>query len=237
MGITLSDGRIVEGMDRQLGLRQYRIIGGEEPVGWKVGFGSVSAMEKLGIEAPLVGFLMDSVMLPSGATVCVADWMNPAAELEIALFLGEDILPGANRQTVKQAVAGVGAAIELVDVNLVTDETTVAAILEENVFNRHVIVGEVDRSRAGCVLDGLVGRIFRSEEQIAEVTDLEALTGDLLDIVRHVADVLGAFGKRLRAGEFVIMGAIIPPLWISHAETIRYTLEPLEPLEVRLETR
>ncbi len=237
MGITLTDTRIVEGMDRQLGLRQLRIIEGAQPVGWKVGFGSVGAMESLGIEAPLVGFLTDDVILPDGATVYVADWLNPAAEAEIALFLGADILPGASRNTVRAAIAGVAPAIELIDVNLVTDATTVSAILEANVFNRHVIVGPPDATRAGCVLDGMAGHIYRDGQSVAVVTDLEALTGDLLQIVRHVADVLGAFGKKLRAGEFLIMGAILPPLWIRQPEVIRYALDPLPPLQVRLETR
>jgi len=163
--------------------------------------------------------------------------MNPAAEPEIALFLGEDVLPGADRATARAAVSAVAPAIELVDVNLVTDETTVQSILEENVFNRHVIVGQPDTSRAGCVLDGLIAHIFRDDEEIATVTDLEELTGDLLDIVRHVADVLGAFGKRLRAGEFLIMGSIVPPLWILRTEEIRYALGSQDALQVRLETR
>jgi 2-keto-4-pentenoate hydratase len=238
MGITLSDRRIVDGMDRQLGLRQLHIIEGDKPVGWKVGFGSTMAMEKLGTEAPLVGFLMKPVMLPNGSSVCVADWLNPAAEAEIALFLGTDVLPGADRKTARAAVSAVAPAIELVDVNLVTDETTVGAILEANVFNRHVILGEPDFTRAGCVLDGMVGHITREGQETEVVTELESLTGDLLDIVRHVADVLGAFGKKLRAGEFLIMGSIVPPMWITRPETIRYTLQPLEDtLEIKLETR
>jgi 2-keto-4-pentenoate hydratase len=237
MGISLDDTRIVQGMDRQLGERQLRILAGDEPLGWKVGFGSAAAMAQLGIEAPLVGFLMESAILPTKSTVNVADWMNPAAEPEIALFIGEDLLPGADRDTTRAAISAVSSAIELADVNLVTDETTVEAILAENVFNRHVIVGEPDRSRAGCNLDGLVGHVYRNDEEVAVVTDLEELTGDLLDILRHVADVLGAFGKRLNAGDFMIMGAIAPPLWITRTEEIRYTLEPLAPIQVRLETR
>lgn len=237
MGITLSDTRILRGMDRQLGERQLRILAGEEPLGWKVGFGSESAMARLGIEAPLVGYVTDTVILPSQATVNVAEWLNPAAEPEIALFLGDDLMPGADRATTRAAIAAVSAAIELVDVNLVTDETTVESILAENIFNRHVVLGQPDTSRAGCILDGLVGHVYRDGDEIAAVDDLEELTGDLLDIVRHVANVLGAFGKRLRAGEFLIMGSIIQPLWISQPQSIRYELRPLHALEVKLVTR
>lgn len=237
MGITLNDTRILRGMERQFEERQYRILAGDRPVGWKVGFGSQTAMEKLDIEAPLVGFLTQSVVLPSQETVYVTEWLNAAVEPEIALFLGEDLRAGADRITTRAAIAGVAPAIELADVNLVTIPETVEEILAANVFNRHVIVGEPDTDRAGCILNGLVGHVYRNDDEIAEVTDLEELTGDLLDIVRHVADVLGAFEKRLRAGEFLIMGSIIPPLWVTKPEEIRYRLDPLPPLSVQLKTR
>ena len=235
MGITLSDARILRGMERQLDVRQLRIIADEKPLGWKVGFGSKKAMAQLGIEAPLVGFITDRVMLPTETTVSVAGWMNAAAEPEIALFLGQDIVAGATRSEIRDAIAAVAPAIELVDVNMITDSDTVEAILAGNVFNRHVLLGKPDDSRAGCVLDGLVGHVFRDENEIAVVNDLEVLTGDLLDIVRHVANVLGAFGKRLRAGEFLIMGSIVPPLWISQTETIHYRLDPIDAIEVQLQ--
>lgn len=234
MGITLSDARILRGMERQLDVRQLRMIADEKPLGWKVGFGSKKAMAQLGVEAPLVGFITDRVMIPSGSNVSVAKWMNAAVEPEIALTLGQDVRAGATRDEVREAVASVGPAIELADVNLITDPDTVEDILAGNVFNRHIILGQGDTARAGCVLDGLVGHVFRNDEEIATVTDLEELTGDLLDIVRHVANVLGAFEKRLRAGEFLIMGSIVPPLWVSETETIRYRLEPIDTIEVHL---
>lgn len=235
MSITLQDDRILRGMERQLDIRQLRIIAGDKPLGWKVGFGSEKAMAQLGIEAPLVGFVTDRVMLPSQSTVSVEGWMNAAAEPEVALFLGRDLLAGASRGDAREAIAAVGPAIELVDVNLIAAADTVEDILAANIFNRHVIVGQADELRAGCNLDGLVGHVYRDDEEIATVSDLEALTGDLLDIVRHVADLLGAFEKRLRAGEFLIMGSIVPPLWVSQTETIRYRLDPVDTLEVQLD--
>jgi 2-keto-4-pentenoate hydratase len=182
-----------------------------------------------------VGFITDRVMLPSRSTVSVEGWMNAAAEPEIALYLGQDLHAGASRGETREAIAAVGPAIELVDVNLIAAADAVEDILAGNIFNRHVIVGQADELRAGCNLNGLVGHVYRDDEEIATVSDLEALTGDLLDIVRHVADLLGAFEKRLRAGEFLIMGSIVPPLWVSQAEAIRYRLDPVDTLEVQLD--
>ena len=49
--------------------------------------------------------------------------------------------------------------------------------------------------------------------EVAQASDLEANTGDLVDLARHVADVLAAFGERLRAGEIIICGSVVPPLF------------------------
>jgi 2-keto-4-pentenoate hydratase len=104
-----------------------------------------------------------------------------------------------------------------------------------NIYNRRVILGRRDASRAGCILDGRVARVNSNGVETAVPGDLQALTGDLLDIVRHVADLLAVFGETLRAGEVIITGSIVPPLWISASEDILYTLEPVDSLSVTLD--
>ncbi|HET7089907.1 MAG TPA: hypothetical protein VFL17_14820, partial [Anaerolineae bacterium] len=56
----------------------------------------------------------------------------------------------------------------------------------------------------------------------------------LVDIVRHVADLLAALGERLRAGEVIITGSIVPPLWMESKEDIRFTLDPIDTISISL---
>ena len=58
---------IKKGMTAQLAKRRARIAAGEKPLGWKVGLGAPAAMQRLGLEAPLVGFLMQRALLLSGS--------------------------------------------------------------------------------------------------------------------------------------------------------------------------
>src|SRR5262249_56059149 len=60
---------IKKGMTAQLGTRRARIAAGEKPLGWKVGLGSPTTLQKLGLQAPLIGFLMQRALLASGSTV------------------------------------------------------------------------------------------------------------------------------------------------------------------------
>jgi 2-keto-4-pentenoate hydratase len=51
--------------------------------------------------------------------------------------------------------------------------------------------------------------------------------------VRHVADLLGAFGERLAAGEIIIGGSVVPPLLIEADETnIVFELDPVGSVSV-----
>ena len=53
-------------------LKDPRIAAGERPLGWKVGLGAPASMQKVGITAPIVGYLMQRSLLLSGSTVSLA---------------------------------------------------------------------------------------------------------------------------------------------------------------------
>ena len=55
----------------------------------------------------------------------------------------------------------------------------------------------------------------------------------VVDRVRQVADMLGAFGERLRAGQVIITGSITPPLWVEPGEQLQFDLVPSGSVSVR----
>jgi 2-keto-4-pentenoate hydratase len=229
---TLKDPRIAEGMRAQMELRKTRLAQGARLIGWKVGFGAPAAKERFKITAPVVGFLLDSALLPSGATVDLASWQKPAAEAEIAAYIGKDVPPGASREEVKAAVAAIGPAIELADVDSPPDD--LQAALACDIYQRHVILGPRDAARAGFRLDGLRARVTKSGTDVPAPADLQANTGDFVDIVRHVADVTAALGDGLRAGQFIICGSLTAPMVLGRDEkAIEYALEPIGSISVR----
>jgi 2-keto-4-pentenoate hydratase len=229
---TLNDPRIAEGMRAQMALRAKHLAEGARQIGWKVGFGAPAAMEKLKLTAPLVGFLLDRARLASGTAVSLANWQKPAAEAEIAVYLGRDLAAHASRDEAHAAIASIGPAIELADIDCPPDD--VRAILSGDIFQRHVLLGPRDATRSGARLDGLKARVTRSGADVPVPADLQANTGDLLDIVRHVADVAAAVADGLRAGEFIICGSLTPPMLLGRDEReIELALEPVGAVSVR----
>ncbi len=225
-----SDARIARGMAAQLARRRERLAAGERSVGWKLGFGAPAAMQKLGLGAPLVGFLTDRALVDAGAAVQVSGWRKPVAEPEVAVYLGRDLEAGADRAAARAAIAALGPAIELADLDRPPDD--VERILAGNIYQRGLVLGARDAARAGCALDGLVARVRRNGAETARTDALEALTGDCVDVVRHAADLLAAFGERLRAGELVITGSVVPPFYVAAGEYFEYELAPFGALAI-----
>jgi 2-keto-4-pentenoate hydratase len=237
MTAAWEDPRISRGMAAQLAHRRELFSTGQKPLGWKLAFGGPSALERLRTNAPLVGFLMQSAVVPSGSTLSLSNWKKPAAEPEIAVHLGKDLPAASDRRTVMEAIAGLGPAIEVADVNHPSDG--VEGTLACNIYQRHVVLGRNDVNRAGGTLAGLTGRVLRNGTEIANVTGgeaLQALTGELIDIVRHVGDLLAVFGERLQAGQIIIAGSIIPPIWVEAGENIVFDLTPGDTISIRFDS-
>jgi 2-keto-4-pentenoate hydratase len=234
MNAAWDDPRIARGMTAQLRRRRELLDSGHKSLGWKLAFGGPAARERLRTEAPLVGFLTDRAILNSGAAISLAGWTKPAAEPEIAVYLGKDFPAGADRDVAKAAIAALGLAIEIADVDHPSDD--VEGTLACDIYQRHVILGREDPARAGGLLDGLAARVLRNGTEIASIKEaksLQGLTGELIDILRHTANLLGAFGEKLQAGEIIIAGSIIPPMWVQPGEEIVFNLAPVDMISVR----
>ena len=215
----MADERITEGMKHQLADLRRKLDRDERPLGYKLGFGTEQAMKNLGTDAPLVGHLVTANRLESGAVVDISNWGNPKLEPEIVARAGE-----------QGEITAIGAAIELVDLD--TSISDPQAILEANIFQRHVLLGPVSEgadpaeAKLTVLVDG---------EEVATADDVTAATGDLDGLVKHVAKTLKAAGAELQRGVMVICGSIVPALDIAPGATVEVRLPPLGSLVVNFE--
>jgi 2-keto-4-pentenoate hydratase len=211
------DERVVRGMRRQLDLRHARLAAGARQVGWKLGFGSPAGLAALRLHRPLVGFLLDTGLLEDGAAVSLAGWRNPMLEAEIAVHVGP-----------RASIAGVAPAIELADVHPPPED--VETVLADDVFTRHVMLGELVAGRADSA--GVVARILVDGEEVAGTDDASALVGELRDAVRAAAETLADCGERLAEGQVLMTGSVLPPLPVRPGQQVEVQLSPLGTLRV-----
>ncbi|HEY0223880.1 MAG TPA: hypothetical protein VGC38_05130 [Pseudolabrys sp.] len=218
-------------MPAQLAKRRARIAAGEKPLGWKVGLGSPAAMQRLGLQAPVVGFLMQRALLLSGSTVSFAGWVKPVAEPEICVRMANDLGGGATADTARAAIKEIFPAIELADFDPPPTPDNLDIVLEGDIYQRHVIL--CGNTRFGGNMGGLTSRVLRRGAEASATSDLEALTGKLGDIVAHVANTLAAYGEKLSAGDVIITGSITPPIMLDADETeLTHAVDPIGEVSV-----
>ena len=206
---------IERGTQALLTRRREILAQGAEPIGWKIGFNVRATQEKLGIDAPLAGFLTTDTLLEDGATWSVADDGPVIVESEVALEVGQDA----------RSIAALFPALELADEPDLALE--VEQILAGNIFHRAVAFGPRVETRE----PGAARILVNGEEQHSVPAER---TGERLQaMIEAVAGRLGAAGEELRVGDRIITGIIAPPHQASPGDTVRLELEQVGGVELR----
>jgi len=222
------DPRIERGLRAQLDVLRARETAGDGRIGWKAAFRTRAAMDLVAIDRPLIGFMTESGQLPSGAVVSLDGWDAPEFDVEIAVRLARDIAPGADQETVRDALGPLAAAIELND--YAPPPVDVEAVLFTNVFHRNVLLGPLDESRRS--VPGFSARILLNGAEVRWLEDGGELPGELVDIVTEMSELLAACGATLRAGDLLITGGLVAPVQVARGDHVRVQIEPLGELEV-----
>ena len=206
---------IERGTKALLTRRRELLAQGAEPVGWKIGFNVRETQERLGIDAPLAGFLTTDSLLEDGGTWSIDDDGQVIVESEVALEVGPD----------GRSIAALFPALELADQPDL--ELELEQILAGNIFHRAVAFGPRVETRE----PGAARILVNGEEQHTVPADR---TGERLQaMVEAVAARLADAGEELRAGDRIITGIIAPPHEASPGDTVRLELESVGGVELR----
>lgn len=217
------------GLAAQRRMLDAELAGGEELVGWKVGFGSPSGLTLLALSGPVVGHLLASGEVPNNTSVTVDGWHRPVVEAEIVVWIGADIPAGTSPEAVGDYVRAVGPAIELADVD--HPPADVERILAGNIYHRAYILGVADETTSLADAAILSAEFHHAGEQV-EVADPTELVGELGAVLARTARLAPLLGRGLRAGDVVLMGSIIAPRPVAPGESCRYRLGGFPELSV-----
>ena len=194
-GMSEIDSRLASALAVQLDGWRETLRSGAARVGWKVGVGD---RERIG-GGPVIGHLTSATQLEPGSAYRAAGDADLHADAEVALELGCDVDPDADAGAAHAAIAGYGAALELVDLGEPGDAE---AIVAANVFHRAFALGP---SRPSPPAGGVRARLLVNGEVRADA----ASEADLAELVQVVARLLGAIGERLQAGDRIITGSVV----------------------------
>ena len=201
---------IETGTEAMLTRRREILAQGAQPFGWKVGFNVPEIQQKLGIDAPLAGFLTTDSLIEGGW-----DEYPVVVESEVAVEIGDD----------GRSIAALLPALELADPPDLDLE--IEQILAGNIFHRAVAFGpRVETTEPGAA------RILVNGEETHSI-DAERTGASLEAMVDAVAARLDAAGEELRPGERIITGVLAPPHQAQAGDTVRLELEHVGSVELR----
>jgi 2-keto-4-pentenoate hydratase len=204
---------VERGTAAQLVRRREQLAQGAEHIGWKIGFNLPAIQERLGIDAPVTGFLTTDAVLDDGATWSLGDG-EVLVESEIAVEIGEDA----------HSIAALLPALELVDPPDL--EIELEQILAGNVFHRAVVFGpRVETDRPGAVRV-----LVNGEEQHA--IDAERAGAALETMVAATSARLEAVDERLVPGDRIITGILCPPHAAETGDRVRLEVEGVGAVEL-----
>jgi len=133
------DARIDAGLSALAHYLEGMVSAGETQVGWKIGFGSPSGLELLGLDGPIIGVLWASGAASATSPVAVTGWTAPVVECEVAAYLASDIPPGTPASAIDAMVGAWGPAFEFADID--EPPRDVARVLQGNIFQRGYLLG------------------------------------------------------------------------------------------------
>jgi 2-keto-4-pentenoate hydratase len=219
------DPRVQAGLERALVSWRTLVEGGAERVGWKVGLNAPPVMDSLGLAHPVIGFLTGATVVESGASCSLGGASRPLAEPEVSIELRRDVGPGAEADEALAAIESLGPAIEIVDIPTPPEDVELA--VAGNVFHRAVVFG---LTRQDAAVSGTVASVTVDGEQ----RERGDVTTDLAETIRLVADLLGAVGERLSAGDRIIAGSLTTPVELAAGNRVELDLGMLGGADVAL---
>lgn len=210
--LTLDDARAigarVADAYRQAGHRQ---------IGWKVALTNAEILAQVGLDGPVVGPIFDLHGHAAADPLRLGDLNEPFLEPEIGFLLGEDLVgPGVTIPRVLAATRGVFPTFEIVDSRQPWDFDP-RNLIADNVYHARLVVGEmlvppdgIDLRTVGMVLE-------RNGAIVGTGVGANAL-GHPARAVAFLVNTLAARGDRLRAGQLVTTGTLMPPVRLAAGE-------------------
>ena len=222
--LNTEDDRVRAGLCSLGARRRAALAAGARRVGWKVGLNDVAVRRRLGVDAGVVGYLLDDTVVRDGL-VSTAGTERLLLEMELALEVG--VAPPSSGS---HPIIRVASALEVLDVSASDVEHAIAA----NVWHHAVVFGEP------CVLDADVAAELAVTVTLngGEPRSLAPPTSAQLDldaIHRFVASGVNALGESLEPGDWIIDGNLDPsPTWVANGDRIDADFGPLGHLTLQL---
>ena len=204
---------------------------GGEVIGYKLGLTSRPMQELLGVDTPDYAPVLSAMTHNSGERVDIGSAIAPKAEAEITLMMGETLRgPGVTALAASRAVEGAVASIEVVDSRVADWRIKLVDTVADLGSSRAAVLADrvipVDFDLRWC------GVAIYHNGELAGTGAGAACMGSPYVALAWLANELAKYGEELRAGYFVLTGALHAAFPVSPEDTVWASFDRLGSVSV-----
>ena len=228
---------MADGYAVQQELVKLLLADGDRIVGYKVGLTSKPMQKMIGVDTPDYGPVLGSTVYADGDAVPVSAFIQPKIEAEIAFVLGSTLAgPGVSVLDARRAIAGMTAAVEIVDSRFADWRIRLADTVADLASNGAVAISSrvVPLEGVETLIPRLIGMVLTRQGDLVDTGAGAAALGDPVRVVAWLANTLGSMGAKLEAGHLVMTGALHAAVPMRAGDVFRAEFDRLGPLTVRV---
>jgi len=212
--------------------RGLRSAEGEELRGWKVGLTSRAMQEMMNVDQPDSGYLLESMVVHSGAQLRASRFIQPRVEAEIAFLLKSALEgPSVTREEVLEATHAFAPALEVIDSRISDWRIGIVDTVADNASSGMCVIG--DWEPAEDVRCEQVGVSLAVGPELVRGRG-DAVLGHPAEAIAWLARTLSEQGLRLEPGDVVMPGSVARAVPVAAGQTAYATYDSLGEVSVSL---
>ena len=216
-----------DAFDIQWEIRRRKEARGNKVVGMKMGLTSWAKMSQMGVEHPCYGFLADYFSVDDGGELKVDELIHPKIEAELAFVLKEDLNgPGVHIGDVLKATDLVMPAVEVIDSRYKDYKFDLKSVIADNSSSSRFLTGGVAKPVSELDLKTL-GVVMMINGEVVQTGAGAAVLGHPASSVAMLANMLAERGEMLKAGTFIMIGAITAAVSVNKGDSFTVLFDGL----------
>lgn len=213
---------------------KMRTSEGEKQTGWKMGLTSEAKRRQMNLDSPLYGFLTDKMEVKSGGTFALKGKIHPKIEPEVAFFIRDELKAPVTREQVLKACSGVCAALEILDSRYQQFKYfSMEDVISDNSSSSHFILGAWREDFAQIDLKNLKMEMS-ADGKVVQTGIASDISGDPVQSVVELCDLLAERGQTLKGGSIVLAGAATAAIELKPGLEVSLKVDQLPTLSVKV---
>lgn len=200
-------------------------------LGYKAGLTSPAARERFGVNEPILGTLLDGMLLENGATISVSDGVHLLVEADLLVRVRDArINQAGSRAEAFASIDRVAPFIEVPDVIIQPGQPVNGAVLTAvNSGARWGVIGAAIDTDKILIADLAAFAVRLEGGDAVNESNGEALMGHPLEVVLWIAGEVRKRGNKLKAGDWLSLGSLTAPVPVRAGQSYRATYSGLGP--------